>query len=115
MLRRASLALPRAAVRKAIVASPTWVRRRFSYSLSALTPFILKTQAAFFRVTTTADAPQASPGPSCASTRDGQCTLRAAIQAANALGGGEHTISLAVKGTYALVAGAGEDSGATGD
>src|SRR5439155_12411830 len=60
--------------------------------LSALTPFILKTQAAFFRVNTRADAPQASPGPSCPSTPRGQCTLRSAIQAANALGGGKHTI-----------------------
>jgi predicted outer membrane repeat protein len=53
----------------------------------------------------------------CTSTLAGNpCTLRAAVQAANFLGGGPHTINLTVAGTYALtVPGAGESAAATGD
>jgi CSLREA domain-containing protein len=73
--------------------------------------------AATFTVTTTQDAPNVSPtGTTCVSTLPGgPCTLRAAIQAANFLGSGPHTIDLPA-GTYVLtVLGADEDSGATGD
>ena len=70
-----------------------------------------------FTVTTTSDAPQPSPSGNCISTlADGRCTLRAAVQAANFLTGGPHTINLGVAGTYLLaVNGPWEDAAATGD
>ena len=63
-------------------------------------------QAATYVVSTTADAPHASPvDASCASTLPGNpCTLRAAVQAANFLGGA-NTINLALAGTYTLTGG----------
>jgi CSLREA domain-containing protein len=73
--------------------------------------------AATFSVTTVQDAPNVSPtGTTCQSTLPGgPCTLRAAVQAANALGGTQ-AISLQAAGDYRLtVVGAGEDSGRTGD
>jgi CSLREA domain-containing protein len=76
------------------------------------------TSAASFTVQTTADAPHTTPlNGNCTSTLAGNpCTLRAAIQAVNFLGGGPHVITLATAGTYALtVAGANEDAAATGD
>ncbi|HZS00748.1 MAG TPA: CSLREA domain-containing protein [Chloroflexota bacterium] len=55
-----------------------------------------------FVVTTTADAAQSgAPSGNC-TTALGQCTLRAAIQAANFLGGGPHLIQLQAPGTYLL-------------
>jgi CSLREA domain-containing protein len=72
--------------------------------------------AATFTVTTTADAPHTTPlNGNCTSTLAGNpCTLRAAVQAVNFLGGG-HTINLSA-GNYVLtVAGALENSSATGD
>jgi hypothetical protein len=74
--------------------------------------------ATTFTVATTADAPHALPlDGSCTSTLPGgACTLRAAVQAADVLGDGPHTINLPTAGTYALtVLGSGEDAGATGD
>src|SRR4051794_23403039 len=50
-------------------------------------------RAMSFVVTTTADAPQ-SGAPTACTTALGQCTLRAAIQAVNNLGGGPHVIFL---------------------
>jgi CSLREA domain-containing protein len=63
-------------------------------------------QAATFVVSTTDDAPHASPvNASCTSTLPGNpCTLRAAVQAANFLGGA-NTINLGVAGTYTLTSG----------
>lgn len=60
-------------------------------------------EAASFTVTSTADAPHSQPlNGNCTSTLPGNpCTLRAAMQAANFLGGGPHTISLPA-GTYTL-------------
>jgi len=75
-------------------------------------------QATTLNVATTSDAPHAAPlDGSCTSTlAGGTCTLRAAIQAANFLGDGPHTINLGTPGTYALtVVGANEDDAATGD
>lgn len=65
-------------------------------------------------VTSTADAVDSTPGDgSCASASNG-CTLRAAVQEANALGGAD-AIDVPA-GTYTLaVAGAGEDAAASGD
>ncbi|MDQ3989397.1 MAG: CSLREA domain-containing protein [Actinomycetota bacterium] len=60
-----------------------------------------------FQVDTAADSVDANPG-------DGQCSLRAAVQEANASGGGE--IHLQRAATYVLtVGGTGEDAAATGD
>lgn len=74
--------------------------------------------AATFTVTTTTDAPHTLPldGNCTANLPGSPCTLRAAVQAANFLGGGPHTINLQVAGTYVLtVTGSGEDDAATGD
>ena len=59
-----------------------------------------------FAVTTTADAPDAQPGDGVCAALDGQCTLRAAVQEANAQPSGS-TITVSVpSGTYALSLGA---------
>ncbi|MFM9962035.1 MAG: beta strand repeat-containing protein [Planctomycetaceae bacterium] len=69
---------------------------------------------AAFTVDSPADAPDANPGDGIAADAMGRVTLRAAIQEANALTGGD-TITLPA-GTYSLVQfGAGENAGATGD
>src|SRR5262245_56723105 len=73
--------------------------------------------AATFIVTTPQDAPHTTPlDGNCTSTLAGNpCTLRAAVQAANFLGGTQ-TINLAIAGTYTLsVVGNSEDNAATGD
>ncbi|MFQ5967888.1 MAG: choice-of-anchor Q domain-containing protein, partial [Acidimicrobiia bacterium] len=70
--------------------------------------------AATFNVDSTADAVDAAPGDGICATGGGQCTLRAAIQEANALAGAD-TINIPA-GTYTLtIAGPGEDAAATGD
>jgi CSLREA domain-containing protein len=77
-------------------------------------------QAATFVVNSTADAVDVAPGngvcaTDTASPAEGRCTLRAAIQEANALAGGPHTIVLPAD-TYTLtIPGKGEDAAATGD
>ena len=75
--------------------------------------------AANFTVNSNADLVDAYPGDGiCETITSGQCTLRAAIQEANALTGEEtvaDTISIPA-GTYTLtIAGAGENDAATGD
>jgi CSLREA domain-containing protein len=73
-------------------------------------------QAATFTVNSTTDAVDASPGDGICETAQGNgvCTLRAAIQEANALAGAD-TITLSA-GTYNLtITGTGEDVAATGD
>src|SRR4051794_32687406 len=73
--------------------------------------------AATFTVATLQDAPHTTPlDGNCTSTLAGNpCTLRAAVQAANFLGGTQ-AISLQAAGTYLLtVTGTGEDNAATGD
>src|SRR5262249_6575078 len=90
--------------------------RRFTLALSvacaaawvlALLPRVDPAYAASFTVATAADAPHSSPvDGTCASQLPGNpCTLRAAIEAANSLGGGPHRIEL-LPGTYQLTAGA---------
>jgi CSLREA domain-containing protein len=70
--------------------------------------------SATFTVNSTADATDASPGDGVCATSSGVCTLRAAIQEANALVGADTIILPA--GTYALtIPGTGEDQSATGD
>lgn len=69
---------------------------------------------ATFTVDSTADAVDANPGDGTCATAAGGCTLRAAVQEANALPGAD-TIILP-SGTYTLtIPGAGEDTAATGD
>src|SRR5215213_2358991 len=71
--------------------------------------------AANFVVNSNADKEDASPRDGvCETATPGECTLRAAIQQANALAGSD-TISIPA-GTYTLsIAGTGEDAAATGD
>ncbi|MFC1972119.1 right-handed parallel beta-helix repeat-containing protein [Chloroflexota bacterium] len=72
--------------------------------------------AATFTVNSNGDATDWNPGDGVCETAPGNgiCTLRAAIQEANALGGPD-TINLPA-GTYTLsIAGTGEDTAATGD
>lgn len=70
--------------------------------------------AATFNLDSTADAVDANPGNGVCATVASTCTLRAAIQEANALPGSD-TINMPV-GTYNLtIAGAGENASATGD
>jgi len=67
-----------------------------------------------FTVDTTGDSVDASPGDGTCADGAGACSLRAAVQEANALAGAD-IIDLPA-GTYTLsIAGAGEDSAATGD
>ncbi len=72
-------------------------------------------QAATFNVTTTLDRADANPGDGICATDTGVCTLRAAIQEANALPGPD-VINLQVQSTYRIrLRGNGEDDAATGD
>jgi CSLREA domain-containing protein len=69
---------------------------------------------ASFNVDNFADAVDANPGDGSCATSGGSCTLRAAIQEANALAG-EDTVILP-PGTYTLtITGRDEDTAATGD
>ena len=72
-------------------------------------------QAATFNVNSTTDVVDSNPGNGVCATAGGVCTMRAAIQEANSLGGGPHTITVPA-GTYTLtITGTGEDAAATGD
>src|SRR5436189_1177281 len=67
-----------------------------------------------FTVDSTADAVDAMPGDGACATLGGRCTLRAAVQEANARPGADG-VSLPA-GTYVLaILGAGEDAAVTGD
>jgi len=67
-----------------------------------------------FTVDTTADAVDINPGDGVCDDGAGNCTLRAAIQEANALGGSD-TITLPA-GTYTIsIPGTGDDTGTMGD
>lgn len=94
--------------------------RAWLLALVLVSPLLLSAppaHAATFTVTTTQDAPHTTPlNGNCTSTLPGNpCTLRAAVQAANFLGG-SHTIVLPTAGTYPLtVVGPNEDAAATGD
>ena len=90
--------------------------RGFFYTLSILSILFLQVgilpaaAEANFAVNSPADAVDANPGDGlCQTATPGECTLRAAIQEANALSGAD-TITLPAD-TYTLtIAGAGEDS-----
>lgn len=70
--------------------------------------------AATFRVDDAADAVDAAPGDGVCATAGGKCTLRAAVQEANAFAGADR-IRLP-EGTFPLqIGGVGEDEAATGD
>jgi uncharacterized repeat protein (TIGR01451 family)/CSLREA domain-containing protein len=70
--------------------------------------------AAIFSVNSNLDVVDDVPGDGSCTTAGGACTLRAAIQEANALGGAD-TINVP-PGTYTLtISGTGEDAAATGD
>ena len=74
----------------------------------------ISVRAADFTVNSAADAVDASPGDGVCDDGAGNCTLRAAIQEANALAGAD-TITLPA-GTYAVtIEGGGESNAATGD
>ncbi|MCA9970856.1 MAG: CSLREA domain-containing protein, partial [Anaerolineales bacterium] len=70
-------------------------------------------RAAGFTVNSTADAVDALPGDGICATSGGVCTLRAAIQEANATPGAD-TVSLPI-GTYTLSIAGNDDSAAAGD
>jgi predicted outer membrane repeat protein len=71
---------------------------------------------AAFTANSPADEPDSKPGDGLCLTAAGDCTLRAAVQETNALGGGPHTIALLAGAVYTLTrGGAGEDAAATGD
>ncbi len=95
---------------------------RLRASFTTLTPILLgllllsapAAQAVTFAVNSTADAVDTVLGNGACATAGGVCTLRAAIQEANALAGAD--IITVPAGTYTLtIAGAGEDLAATGD
>ncbi|MFN8442825.1 MAG: choice-of-anchor Q domain-containing protein [Caldilineaceae bacterium] len=86
----------------------------FLVALWGLFFFPLLAQAANFTVNSTADTVDTAPGNGVCADADGKCSLRAAILEANALNG-DDTITLAAT-TYTLsLAGAGEDTGQSGD
>ncbi len=70
-------------------------------------------QAAGFAVNSTVDAVDANPGNGTCATAGGVCTLRAAIQEANALAGAD-TITMPA-GTFTLTRPAGDDTATNGD
>ena len=85
-----------------------------SLALLPAGPFPAPVSAGSFTVDSTGDAVDASPGDGFCAAAAGQCTLRAAIQEANALAGAD-AITLPA-GTYTLtIAGILENAAATGD
>ncbi len=67
-----------------------------------------------FAVTSTADAVDASPGDGVCATANGQCTLRAAVQEANAFPG-VSAITVPAGGYNLAIGGQNEDAAAMGD
>ena len=89
-------------------------RRRFLLTLASLLLVVAPAAAAPFTVNDTADAVDAVLGDGKCATAGGTCTLRAAIQEANALPGPD-TIMVPA-GTYLLtIEGRDEDAAVTGD
>ncbi len=70
--------------------------------------------AAVFPVDSTLDAVDASPGDGICATGSGDCTLRAAVQEANALAGAD-SVTLPAGTVLLALSGSGEDFAATGD
>jgi uncharacterized repeat protein (TIGR01451 family)/CSLREA domain-containing protein len=69
--------------------------------------------AATFTVDSTADTSDANPGDGVCADADGNCTLRAAVQEANALAGNDSIVLSAA--TYTLTGAAGDDLALSGD
>src|SRR3989441_11636576 len=89
-------------------------RRRFLLTLASLLLVVAPAAAATFTVNDTADAVDAVLGDGTCATAGNTCTLRAAIQEANAHTGAD-TIMVPA-GTYLLtISGRGEDAAVTGD
>src|SRR5437868_15321026 len=74
-------------------------RLKILVALALLVPFVA--QAATFAVTDTGDASDSDTGDNVCATAGAVCTLRAALEQANALGAGPHTITLPA-GTYTI-------------
>lgn len=96
----------------------SYTRRALVVVLAALiavtAAHLRRAMAANFTVNSLADAVDAMPGDGQCAAADSTCTLRAAIQEANALPGAD-SIGLP-SGTYVLsIAGSNEDAAATGD
>jgi CSLREA domain-containing protein len=88
--------------------------RRTLIALSIVLLAAAHANAATFIVNSTVDFVDATPGDGICADANGNCTLRAAIMEANALGG-VNTITVPA-GTYTLtIPGAHEDPGVTGD
>lgn len=90
--------------------------RSLSCSLAlAVVPTATAVAQATFVVDTTLDTPDAAPGDGVCRDAAGRCSLRAAIQEANA-SGGTTVIVLEPRARYPItIAGAGEDAAASGD
>jgi CSLREA domain-containing protein len=74
----------------------------------------LSVRAATFTVNSTSDSVDSNPGNGTCATSGGSCTLRAAVQESNALGGAD-TIEIP-SGTYTLTrSGRNESAASTGD
>jgi CSLREA domain-containing protein len=90
------------------------LKRGILVGIAWLTVGVAPAVAATFTVDSTADAVDAAPGDGVCAANGNGCTLRAAVQEANAHAGAD-TINVPA-GTYVLtITGAGEDSAATGD
>ena len=89
-------------------------RPQWPVLLITLTAFSLPATAAVFAVNATNDAVDVSPGDGVCAVSGGTCSLRAAIQEANALDGSD-TILLPAATITLAIAGAGENNAATGD
>ncbi|HEV7730666.1 MAG TPA: choice-of-anchor Q domain-containing protein [Candidatus Binatia bacterium] len=88
--------------------------RHIGSSLALVLILVTTASAVTFTVNSTTDAVDATPGDGTCAAAGGACTLRAAVQEANALAGADE-ISLPA-GTFLLsLVGSGEDAAATGD
>jgi len=74
-------------------------RSKILVLVALLVPFVA--QGASFTVTDTGDASDTDTGDNVCATAGAVCTLRAALEQANALGAGPHTISLPA-GTFTI-------------
>jgi len=87
------------------------------FIVALLAPLVsaITAEAVFFAVNVTTDDVDDTPGDGLCQTSSGDCTLRAAVMEANALGGAD-TINIPILGTIKLTrAGTGEDGAVNGD
>lgn len=89
------------------------MRRGMLAAVAGLVCASVPVSAAVFTVTSVADLGDAAPGNGICAAAGGACTLRAAVQEANALAGAD-TIQLPA-GTFLLSGAPGEDLAASGD